>query len=106
MAKTYPKSHFTGLDVMIYPISSPPTNCHFRVTDLQKGLPFHDNTFDFVTQHDASFRYCQKDWDIVVPEMRRVLKPGGYIELLESSGAIQDIGPNMSIWMMRRKMTH
>ncbi|KAK4520705.1 uncharacterized protein ATC70_006584 [Mucor velutinosus] len=101
MAKEFPKSHFTGCDEMIYPINTPPTNCHFRVIDISKGLPFADNTFDFVTQHDALFRYSQKDWDTVLPELIRVLKPGGYVELVEPGGVIQDIGPNMSIWMMR-----
>ncbi|KAI8638508.1 hypothetical protein BD408DRAFT_453602 [Parasitella parasitica] len=57
----FPRSHFTGSDVMIYPIN----------------------------------------WEIVLPELIRVLKPGGYVELVEPAGAIQDTGPNMSIWMMR-----
>jgi ubiquinone/menaquinone biosynthesis C-methylase UbiE len=104
MAKEYPKSHFTGSDVMIYPISPPPTNCHLRVIDISNGLPFLDNSFDFVTQHDTLFRYSQKDWEIVLPELVRVLKPGGYLELVEPGGAIQDCGPNMSIWMMRCKL--
>lgn len=103
MARTYPKSHFTGVDLMIYPLSAPPTNCHFRLADLSKGLPYPDNTFDMVSQHDTLFRYSQKDWDTILPEIVRVTKPGGYIELVESGGGAQDIGPNMSIWMMRRK---
>lgn len=103
MAKEYPKSHFTGSDAMIYPIGSPPTNSHFRVIDISKGLPFPDNTFDYVTQHDALFKYCSKDWETILPELVRVLKPGGYLELVEPGGVIQDIGPNMSIWMMRCK---
>jgi SAM-dependent methyltransferase len=101
MAKEYPKSHFTGCDVMIYPINPPPTNCHFRVIDVAQGLPFADDSFDFVTQHDALLRYSQKDWEIVLPELIRVCKPGGYVEVIEPAGVVQDIGPNMSIWMMR-----
>lgn len=103
MAKDYPRSHFTGVDLMIYPITSPPKNCHFRVSDMSKGLPYPDNSFDFVAQHDALYRYSQADWDILLPEMIRVAKPGGYIELVENGGVFQDIGPNMSIWTMRRK---
>lgn len=101
MAKTYPKSHFTGIDLMIYPLSAPPTNCHFRIMDKSVGLPFPDATFDLVTQHDTLFKYSQRDWSSILPEIIRVTKPGGRIELVESGGSIQDIGPNMSIWMMR-----
>ncbi|KAI9262656.1 S-adenosyl-L-methionine-dependent methyltransferase [Helicostylum pulchrum] len=101
MAKDYPRSHFTGVDLMIYPITLPPKNCHFRVLDMSKGLPYADNTFDFVAQHDTLYRYSQKDWDCLIPEMIRVTKPGGYIELVENGGVFQDIGPNMSIWTMR-----
>ncbi|KAI8989501.1 S-adenosyl-L-methionine-dependent methyltransferase [Pilobolus umbonatus] len=101
MATQYPKSHFTGIDTMIYPISLPPANCHIKVFDISKKLPYPDNTFDYVTQHEALLRYSQQDWDAILPELIRVCKPGGYIESVEQSGNYQDIGPNMSIWMMR-----
>ncbi|KAG1497984.1 hypothetical protein G6F46_006185 [Rhizopus delemar] len=101
MAKQYPKSHFTATDVVIYPISHPPANCHFRLMDLSTGLAFPDNTFDYVTQHDALFKYNQSDWELMIPEIIRVTKPGGYIEFVEGGGGIQDVGPNLSIWMMR-----
>jgi hypothetical protein len=48
-------------------------------------------------------KYGQEDWDTLMPEIVRVTKPRGYVELVESAGVVQDIGPNMSIWMMRRK---
>ncbi|ORE22520.1 hypothetical protein BCV71DRAFT_241028 [Rhizopus microsporus] len=64
MAKQYPKSHFTAVDAVIYPIS-------------------------------------QQDWEAVIPEIVRVTKPGGFIEFVELGGSIQDVGPNLSIWMMR-----
>lgn len=37
----------------------------------------------------------------MLPELIRVCKPGGYIELVEPGGQIQDVGPNMSVWLMR-----
>ncbi|CAO3679339.1 unnamed protein product [Rhizopus microsporus] len=101
MAKQYPKSHFTAVDAVIYPISCPPANCHFRLMDMSTGLAFPDNTFDYVTQHDCLFRYSQQDWEAVIPEIVRVTKPGGFIEFVELGGSIQDVGPNLSIWMMR-----
>jgi ubiquinone/menaquinone biosynthesis C-methylase UbiE len=101
MAKQYPKSHFTSVDAVLYPISQPPANCHFRLMDVSSRLAFPDNTFDYVTQYDAIFKYSQKDWETIIPELVRVVKPGGYIEFCEFGGAIQDVGPNLSIWMMR-----
>jgi ubiquinone/menaquinone biosynthesis C-methylase UbiE len=44
-------------------------------------LPFPDNTFDYVVQRNALYNYTKEEWDnIVIPEMIRVLKPGGWIE--------------------------
>ncbi|KAG1444553.1 hypothetical protein G6F56_010252 [Rhizopus delemar] len=37
----------------------------------------------------------------MIPELVRVTKPGGYIEFIEIGGSIQDVGPNLSIWLMR-----
>ncbi|KAG0189419.1 hypothetical protein DFQ28_003402 [Apophysomyces sp. BC1034] len=69
MAESYPSSHFTGIDNMIYPIRL------YRLTRLE--------------------------WETVINEMVRVTKPGGWLELMESSGEVHDIGPNLSIWLMR-----
>ncbi|KAI9281580.1 S-adenosyl-L-methionine-dependent methyltransferase [Sporodiniella umbellata] len=101
MAKRYPKSYFVATDVILYPISQPPANCHFRLTDISNGLVFPDNSFDFVTQHDVLFKYGKTEWELIIPELVRVTKPGGYIEFVEVSGNIQDVGPNLSIWLMR-----
>ncbi|KAL0091076.1 S-adenosyl-L-methionine-dependent methyltransferase [Phycomyces blakesleeanus] len=100
MAKDFPASHFTGTDIMFFP-NNPPTNCHYRIADVSKGLPFADNTFDFVVQRDAMYRFSRTHWDFVLNELIRVAKPGAYLELVESSGTINDIGPNSSVWLMR-----
>ncbi|KAI7872554.1 S-adenosyl-L-methionine-dependent methyltransferase [Spinellus fusiger] len=99
-ATEYPNSHFTGVEVMLYP-TNPPNNTHYRIVDITKGLPFPDNYFDYVVQRDSMYHYTREDWDTVLSEIIRVTKPNGYIELLENSGVLNDIGPNMSVWMMR-----
>ncbi|KAI9484891.1 hypothetical protein BDB00DRAFT_852731 [Zychaea mexicana] len=101
MAETYPNSHFTGTDEVIYPISDPPPNCHLRIANAAKGLPFADNTFDYVAQHDTILTYTREEWDKAIAELVRVLKPGGWLQLVETSGILQDVGPNLSIWLMR-----
>ena len=61
--------------------SHPPRNCHFHIANAARRLPFPDNTFDFVVQHDAILFYTQKEWRTVIDELVRVTKPGGWIQL-------------------------
>ena len=57
MARDYPRSHFIGAHVSrVSPSSSGLPNCSFVQADIVKGLPFPDNTFDYVYQ-----RYRQGD---------------------------------------------
>lgn len=66
-----------------------PKNCHVRVATAPEGLPFADNSFDFVVQHDMAIRYTRKQWDDALKELVRVTKPGGYLELgMSISGPI------------------
>ncbi|KAI8328016.1 S-adenosyl-L-methionine-dependent methyltransferase [Chlamydoabsidia padenii] len=96
VAKVYPNSEFFGIDDVIYPITSPPNNCHFQIIDSTKDLPFEDNTFDLVVQHEARFKHTKEVWEKVVREAIRVTKPGGYLEF-----KVNDIGPSLSLWLMR-----
>ncbi|KAI8085127.1 S-adenosyl-L-methionine-dependent methyltransferase [Halteromyces radiatus] len=101
MAKLYPNSQYIGIDDILYAITNPPCNSHFQVTDFTKGLPFEDNTFDFVVQREARFKHTKDNWEKVIQEAIRVTKPGGYLEFVESGSEINDIGPNLSLWLMR-----
>ncbi|KAG2183058.1 hypothetical protein INT44_006039 [Umbelopsis vinacea] len=83
-----------------------PINCQYKPVDTTEGLPFPDNSFDYVVQRNALYNYTRKEWDeIVIPEMIRVLKPGGWIEFVEGETTIQDAGPKMSTWLMRLNVT-
>ncbi|KAI9272849.1 hypothetical protein BDA99DRAFT_432821 [Phascolomyces articulosus] len=62
-------------------------NSHFTGTD-QIIYPISDTPANY-------------EWEKVVKELIRVTKPGGWIQLVETSGILQDVGPNMSIWLMR-----
>ena len=61
--------------------SDAPPNCHFRIANASEGLPFPDDTFDYVAQHDAIFTYTEDEWHKAVNELVRVTKPGGWIQL-------------------------
>src|SRR5256885_2028280 len=48
MAADYPKSYYVGVDLISAYPSTRPHNVNFIQCDLLKGLPFKENTFDFV----------------------------------------------------------
>ncbi|CAG8548307.1 8562_t:CDS:2 [Gigaspora rosea] len=93
IATTYPLAKVIGLDIS--PIQSThikPKNFEFIKANAQEGLPFDDNTFDFVFQRFLLVGYAKEKWPYVINEIVRVLKPGGFLELCEPSKII-DGGP-------------
>ena len=48
-----------------------------KIMDCSKKLEFEDNTFDFI--FSADMFECVSDKDLLVSEIRRILKPGGVI---------------------------
>lgn len=89
MAKEFPKSTFQAVDMAPYDLvvsqDKLPGNFKFTVGNLLEGLPFEDNTFDYVYQRLLFLGLNNEGWVKVLSELFRVLKPGGYIELLEVS---------------------
>jgi ubiquinone/menaquinone biosynthesis C-methylase UbiE len=85
MASLYPKSKFTGVDIVpVYPLEIKPLNVEFlQINIIKHGLPYEDNTFDYVFCRLVNFSYTIKDWKIVISEMCRVCKIGGYVEFME-----------------------
>ena len=82
MATNYPHVEFTGIDISpIQPIQVKPNNFNFIKADLREGLPFPDDTFDFVFQRMLLSSITKEKWPSVVNELTRVLKPGGYLEV-------------------------
>ncbi|CAB4489342.1 unnamed protein product [Rhizophagus irregularis] len=78
----FPK--FFGLDLFpIYPTEIKPDNVEFTQGDVLKGLPFSDNTFDYVHQGNMLSVFTFEEWHSVIQELIRVCKPGGYIEFTE-----------------------
>lgn len=86
MAKEFPKSSFHGVDMTAHEFTKEKLpNFEFTVGNLLEGLPFEDNTFDYVYQRLLFLGLNDEGWTKVISELLRVLKPGGYIELLEAS---------------------
>ncbi|RIB04559.1 S-adenosyl-L-methionine-dependent methyltransferase [Gigaspora rosea] len=86
MSCDFPSAIFVGLDIspIFPPEQKKPPNATFLQANLLDGLPFPDGTFDFVYQRFMSSALEESQWrDEVIAELVRVIKPGGWIELME-----------------------
>ncbi|KAI8065247.1 S-adenosyl-L-methionine-dependent methyltransferase [Gongronella butleri] len=85
MATAFPNSTFIGIDQhIVYPKDIKPRNCHFRQADIRQfPLPFPNDSVDYIFQRDMNMSLHQDDWSMLIAEYHRILKPGGWIELME-----------------------
>ncbi|RCH78211.1 hypothetical protein CU098_003016 [Rhizopus stolonifer] len=84
MAVQFPRIHFIGIDqYALFPQDIKPKNCRFLGLD-RYTLPFDDNSIDYIFQRDANWEIPRLAWDSLIQEYYRVLKPGGWIELVEA----------------------
>ncbi|CAG8517368.1 13892_t:CDS:2, partial [Dentiscutata heterogama] len=99
MATTYPLIEVVGLDVSPYqPKQIKPKNFTFVKANATEGLPFDDNTFDFIFQRYLTAEIPKEKWPYLINELVRVLKPGGFLELSKFS-SLFDAGPvNQRLW--------
>jgi ubiquinone/menaquinone biosynthesis C-methylase UbiE len=98
MATNYPLSRFTGLDIVpFYPIDTHPLNVTFELVDVSGGLPFPDETFDLINLKCFLGTISEKHCNIkmLFKELKRTLKPGGWIEITEYDNQIINPGPIM-----------
>ncbi|CAB4393969.1 unnamed protein product [Rhizophagus irregularis] len=85
MAFEYPSAIFIGVDISpIFPSEQKkPDNATF-LQNMLDGLPFEDDTFDFVYQRSLASAISEDQWkNDVIYELHRVTKPDGWIELME-----------------------
>jgi ubiquinone/menaquinone biosynthesis C-methylase UbiE len=79
-------------------------NFRFTVHNVLKGpIPFESNTFDYVEQSITSLAYKSEDWPKVLQELKRVTKPGGYIQLIEPELCLRQLGPFGEQWQEHGK---
>ncbi|CAO3617561.1 unnamed protein product [Mucor hiemalis] len=85
MAIDYPEYEMTGVDMAdMFPTTIRPENVKFDLINILDGLPYPDNYFDFVHMRLMIIAFRSSEWDYVLKEIFRVLKPGGLVELVES----------------------
>ncbi|KAI7878174.1 S-adenosyl-L-methionine-dependent methyltransferase [Lichtheimia hyalospora FSU 10163] len=83
MAKDYPNSTFHGVDIAPRCSTVPPSNCHFHTKNLVEEKPFPDESLDYIHQRLLVLGLLEKNWDKVIAQHMQMLKPGGWIELVE-----------------------
>jgi SAM-dependent methyltransferase len=108
VAALFPGAQVIGLDlvppavdmqqVLGRGLDQRPSNYSFHVGNLLEGLPFQDNSFDFVHMRSLLTAIPATQWPAVVQQLARVTRPGGWVELAEC-GVAQAGGPGlMGLW--------
>ncbi|KAH7058530.1 S-adenosyl-L-methionine-dependent methyltransferase [Linnemannia elongata] len=96
MAREFPKAEIHGVDISaIFPTEGNPPNCNFQLCNILDGLPFPDNHFDFIYQRLLVYALSPAQRRQVNVELLRVLKPEGFLQLVESDGIVYNPGPQM-----------
>jgi ubiquinone/menaquinone biosynthesis C-methylase UbiE len=86
MASAYPNSKFTGIDVSAaWPTEIRPHNCDFVVGNIVDELPFEENSFDYIYMRLVAMGVPNEVYPTVLSQLHRVLKPGGWLEVVEVS---------------------
>ncbi|HEU5348271.1 MAG TPA: class I SAM-dependent methyltransferase, partial [Ktedonobacterales bacterium] len=87
MAALFPQANVVGLDITSPPVveadAPRPANFVFVAGNMLEGLPFADNSFDFVHQRLVIAALPTAQWLQQTQELLRVTRPGGWVELVE-----------------------
>ncbi|KAI7861954.1 S-adenosyl-L-methionine-dependent methyltransferase [Spinellus fusiger] len=80
----YPNCHFTGVDMSaMWPQIIRPVNLSFHCANVLHGLPFPDQTFDFIQLRFVALAFKSDEWARIMLEIRRVLKDGGLFQCID-----------------------
>lgn len=108
VAAQFPMAQVTGLDLTPPPaddartlgngLDRRPPNYSFTQGNVLEGLPFGDETFDFVHQRLLITAIPADRWPAVIGELMRVTRRGGWVELAEC-GVPEHGGPGLTgLW--------
>ncbi len=110
MASMFPQASVVGLDMTPLPpdAGAAQTMAHnftFVQGNMFEGLPFPDDSFDFVHQRLVIVAVPTNQWLPHVQELMRVTRPGGWVELVEGDllpggpglTTLNDLGERMSL---------
>ena len=98
MATLYPQANVVGFDLAppatATAETSRPDNVVFTQGNMLEGLPFAENSVDFVHQRLVIVALPTDRWVSQIQELLRVTRPGGWIELVE--GDLLPGGPGVT----------
>jgi SAM-dependent methyltransferase len=75
------------------PFNPLPPNLLFQRADLTSGLPYMSKSFDYIHQRFGGMAATYEQWLGIFEEYYRVLRPGGYVEILEVNCEFRNSGP-------------
>ncbi|KAI8149886.1 S-adenosyl-L-methionine-dependent methyltransferase [Fennellomyces sp. T-0311] len=94
MASDFPHADFYGIDLCpMFPNSIKPSNARFLQHDILDTLPFSDNSLDYIHMRVMLSNLTQTQLTRLLGEVNRILKPLGYIELVDVEYRVQRPGP-------------
>jgi ubiquinone/menaquinone biosynthesis C-methylase UbiE len=90
LAAEFPRANVIGVDVAPPPLAEgahadAADNYTFVQGNVLERLPFADNSFDFVHQRYLILAIPASRWPQVIAELLRVTRPGGWVELIETT---------------------
>ncbi|QRV82923.1 methyltransferase domain protein [Ceratobasidium sp. AG-Ba] len=92
MATEFPHCDITSVDIAPIATHAPRSNIAFEVYDLYAGVAEEDESFDYI-----SCRHVQlavKEYDRLLFDLHRVLRPGGLISICEVDSRLYEVdGP-------------
>ncbi|RUS18993.1 S-adenosyl-L-methionine-dependent methyltransferase [Endogone sp. FLAS-F59071] len=102
MATDYPQSTFIGIDISDgFPETIKPNNCEFRIGNIREKLPFEDQSFDYIYIRNMAYTMVQTELPVLFREVYRVLRPGGFVEMVEVDIEPKRKGPQAKIGCSR-----
>ncbi|KAI8979936.1 S-adenosyl-L-methionine-dependent methyltransferase [Pilobolus umbonatus] len=94
MARKYPNSQFVAIDMAdVFVTDNQPSNVTFMKMNAGNGLKFKDESFGFVYQRFLVMGFTTDQYKKALDEIKRILVPGGYIEILELINTYTNAGP-------------
>ncbi|KAI8877542.1 S-adenosyl-L-methionine-dependent methyltransferase [Backusella circina FSU 941] len=97
VATEYPLTELIGVDMCdVFPSSIRPANVNFTLGNVVDGLEFPDNSFDMVHLRFFVCALRTNEWVTVLREIRRVLKPGGFVYSVEPG--MLEVGSEFVMW--------
>ncbi|CAG8659110.1 12409_t:CDS:2 [Cetraspora pellucida] len=98
LGNEFPNSTFVGIDIQssAFPsVNERSSNTGFLVHNLITGVPFPDETFDYVHMQVMWSALTKQQYINVIHELVRVTKCNGWIEIMEPNMEMKNLGNSM-----------